>query len=155
MTSVKLAGQLKCSVCAQQPPELPVNSFRYCKGCWAKKRELAEQCRHQLNLRRIHRGVDVERYLIFPRSGLPALGEIIAIREMSELTNLVAVIDPRFDTEAVAYKLNGDNSAPETWADILIDALVEEVIESWGGGKWLLTIYRGDFSDELTYEGEI
>lgn len=50
MTSVTLAGQTRCSVCAQEPAELPVNGSRYCKGCWAKKRELAEECRHQLNL---------------------------------------------------------------------------------------------------------
>ena len=48
---------------------------------------------------------------------------------------------PAFAWDEPAYHLEGDTEV-RTFAEILVDVVVTEVIEPWGGGKWHLEAYH-------------
>lgn len=148
--------QRTCAVCQKDDAVCPVNSEtpQYCKTCWDNRCALARESAEKVALQRSFRGIDVECYLIFPERGKRSHGEVIAIKERPDFTNLVVLLDGEFDWDVNAYQLDRDPN-PETWTDVLTDVLVGSIVESWGGGKWVINLHHMSFAGPETIEGEI
>jgi len=75
-------------------------------------------------------------------------GQLIIIDDGYDLF-LTLVMSPAFAWDEPAYHLEGDTEM-RSFAEILIDVVVTEVIEPWGGGKWHLEAYRAAHPDPRT-----
>ena len=82
-----------------------------------------------------------------------APAEIIVIDDGYDLF-LTLSLYPSFLWDDPAYHLESD---PElrTFAEIMVDVIVTEVIEPWGGGKWHLEVHRSATPDPEEWDGEV
>ena len=67
---------------------------------------------------------------------------------------LTMVLYPSFSWDEEAYHLDGDPEG-RTFAEILVDVALGEVIEPWGGGKWHLEIFRSTQPEPEDWNGEM
>ena len=79
--------------------------------------------------------------------------EIIVVDDGYDLF-LSLVLYPSFAWDEAAYHLEGDPEG-RSFAELLVDVIVAEVIEPWGGGKWHLEIFRSISPEPEDWNGEM
>ena len=137
---------------AEQVSE-PRGEERYCHDCWDKKIAVEEIVAKEFVLKRYIRAQSAEKYLIYHSTLKRPCGQLIVIDDGYDLF-LTLSLYPSFLWDDPAYHLESD---PElrTFAEIMVDVIVTEVIEPWGGGEWHLEVHRSATPDPEEWNGEV
>ncbi len=134
--SRRSVSSVRCALCNAKDVSEPRGEEKYCRDCWDKKIAVEEIVAREFALKRYIRAHSAEKYLIYHSTMKRPCGQLIVVDDGYDLF-LTLVLYPTFGWEEPAYHLEGD---PETRAfhEVLVDVVVAEVIEPWGGGKWHL-----------------
>ncbi|MFO7693892.1 MAG: hypothetical protein R6V57_12460 [Vicinamibacterales bacterium] len=153
MASRKSADRPKCALCGSKDISEPRGDERYCRDCWDKKIAVEEIVAKEFVLKRYIRAQSAEKYLIYHSTLKRPCGQLIVIDDGYDLF-LTLSLYPSFSWDDPAYHLESD---PElrTFAEIMVDVIVTEVIEPWGGGKWHLEVHRSATPDPEEWNGEV
>ena len=149
----KTAERTRCALCSAKDVTEPRGDERYCRDCWEKKIAVEEIVAKEFALKRYIRAQSAEKYLVYHSTLKRPCGQLIVIDDGYDLF-LTLVMSPAFAWDEPAYHLEGDTEM-RSFAEILIDVVVTEVIEPWGGGKWHLETYRAAHPDPEDWTGEI
>ncbi|MEW5983097.1 MAG: hypothetical protein AB1806_12120 [Acidobacteriota bacterium] len=149
----KSADRSKCSLCGARDVSEPRGDERYCRDCWDKKIAVEEIVAKEFVLKRYIRAHSAEKYLVYHSTQKRPCGQAIVIDDGFDLF-LTLILYPSFGWDDQAYHLEGDSEF-RTFAEILVDVVVTEVIEPWGGGKWHLDVYRSANAEPEDWSGEV
>ena len=140
--------QARCALCGAKDVSEPRGDERYCRDCWDKKIAVEEIVAREFALKRYIRAHSAEKYLIYHSTLKRPCGQLIVVDDGYDLF-LTMVLYPSFAWDEEAYHLDGDPEG-RTFAEILVDVALVEVIEPWGGGKWHLEIIRATQAAQST-----
>jgi len=118
----------KCALCAAKDVSEPRGEERYCRDCWEKKIAVEEVVAREFALKRYIRAHSAEKYLIYHSTLKRPCGQIIVVDDGYDLF-LTVILYPSFEWDTPAYHLEGDPEG-RTFAEILVDVVATEVIES-------------------------
>ena len=149
----KAADKPRCSLCGAKEISEPRGDERYCDDCWDKKIAVEEIVAREFVVKRYIRAHSAEKYLIYHSTLKRPCGQLVVIDDGFDLF-LTLVLYPSFQWDDPAYHLDGDTEL-RSFAEILVDVVVSEVIEPWGGGKWHLEVYRSSNPEPEDWNGEI
>jgi hypothetical protein len=146
-------SSVRCALCNAKDVSEPRGEEKYCRDCWDKKIAVEEIVAREFALKRYIRAHSAEKYLIYHSTMKRPCGQLIVVDDGFDLF-LTLVLYPTFGWEEPAYHLEGD---PETRAfhEVLVDVVVAEVIEPWGGGKWHLEIIHATGAEPEEWNGEL
>jgi hypothetical protein len=146
-------SNVRCALCSAKDVSEPRGEEKYCRDCWDKKIAVEEIVAREFALKRYIRAHSAEKYLIYHSTLKRPCGQLIVVDDGYDLF-LTLVLYPTFGWEEPAYHLEGD---PETrsFNEVLVDVVVAEVIEPWGGGKWHLEIIRATQAEPEEWNGEL
>ena len=153
MASRKTADRPRCALCGAKDIAEPRGDERYCRDCWDKKIAVEEIVAKEFALKRYIRAHSAEKYLIYHSTLKRPCGQLIVIDDGYDLF-LTLSLYPSFSWDDPAYHLESDPEV-RTFAEILVDVIVTEVIEPWGGGKWHLEVHRSATPDPEEWNGEV
>jgi hypothetical protein len=151
--SRKSTDQSRCALCGAKEISEPRGEERYCRDCWDKKIAVEEIVSREFVLKRYIRAHSAEKYLIYHSTQKRPCGQIVVVDDGYDLF-LTIVLYPSFGWDDEAYHLEGDPEG-RTFAEILVDVVVGDVIEPWGGGKWHLEIFRSTQPEPEDWNGEM
>ena len=143
----------KCALCNAKEVSEPRGEERYCRDCWEKKIAVEEIVAREFALKRYIRAHSAEKYLIYHSTIKRPCGQIIVVDDGYDLF-LTMVLYPSFGWDEEAYHLEGDPEG-RSFAEILVDVVVGDVIEPWGGGKWHMEIFRSTQPEPEDWNGEM
>ena len=146
-------AQARCALCGAKEISEPKGDERYCRDCWDKKIAVEEIVAAEFALKRYIRAHSAEKYLIYHSTLKRPCGQLIVVDDGYDLF-LTMVLYPSFSWDEEAYHLDGDPEG-RSFAEILVDVVLGEVIEPWGGGKWHLEIFRSTQPDPEDWNGEM
>ena len=149
----KSADVAKCPICGGKDVSEPRGEARYCRACWDKKLAIEEIVAREFTLKRFIRAQNAEKLLLFHSTQRAPVAQIQVIDDGYDLF-MTAVVYPTFGWDDQAYHLDHD---PEfrTFNHILVDILVADIVEPWGGGKWHLEVFRAASPEPEAWNGEI
>ena len=129
----KSVEPVRCALCGTKDVSEPRGDERYCRACWDKKIAVEEIIAREFTLKRYIRAHSAEKYLVFHSTQKRPIGQIQVLDDTYDLF-LTLLLYPSFVWDDQAYHLEKD---PErrTYAEILVDVIVADIIEPWGGGK--------------------
>jgi hypothetical protein len=153
MSSKKTADRPRCALCGSKDVAEPRGDERYCRDCWDKKIAVEEIVAKEFALKRYIRAHSAEKYLIYHSTLKRPCGQLIVIDDGYDLF-LTLSLYPSFAWDDPAYHLESDPEV-RTFAEILVDVVVTEVIEPWGGGKWHMEIFRSLNPEPEDWNGEM
>jgi hypothetical protein len=149
----KSADVAKCPICGGKDVSEPRGEARYCRVCWDKKIAVEEIVAREFTLKRFIRAQNAEKQFLFHSTQRAPIAQIQVIDDGYDLF-MTAVLYPTFGWDDQAYHLDND---PEfrTFNHILVDILVSDIVEPWGGGKWHLEVFRAAGPEPEAWNGEI
>ena len=149
----KSTENVRCALCGAKVVSVPRGDERYCADCWDKKIAVEEIVAKEFAVKRYIRAQSAEKYLVYHSTLKRPCGQLIVIDDGYDLF-LTLVLYPTFLWDDPAYHLEGDPET-RTFSEIVVDAVVSEVIEPWGGGKWHLEVYRSANPEPEDWNGEM
>jgi hypothetical protein len=152
-----------CGLCREGRavvPVLPKGEEKFCSGCWEERSsKVFGEC-SKFRIKRILRTEAAEEYFIFHPDGMPGAGycgKLFAFK-FSDRIQLTAVLLPSVKwARPLPFDPRWAQAAGEidTFLDALINVIVGDVVETWGGGDWLLEVIHAADNDFADYSGEI
>ncbi|MCH7748511.1 MAG: hypothetical protein E2P06_15565 [Acidobacteria bacterium] len=147
------AAQARCALCGAKDVSEPRGDSKYCRGCWDKKIAVEDIVAREFALKRYIRAHSAEKYLVYHSTLKRPCGQLVVVDDGYDLF-LTLVLYPSFAWDEEAYHLEGDPDG-RSFAELLVDVVVAEVIEPWGGGKWHLEIFHSRDAEPEDWNGEM
>ncbi len=151
--SRKSTDQARCALCNAKDVSEPRGDERYCRDCWDKKIAVEEIVSQEFVLKRYIRAHSAEKYLVYHSTQKRPCGQVIVVDDGFDLF-LTMLLYRTFGWDEEAYHLEGDTEG-RTFAEILVDVVVGDIIEPWGGGKWHMEIFRSTQQEPEDWNGEM
>jgi hypothetical protein len=144
---------VRCALCGGKNVSEPRGDERYCRDCWDKKIAVEDIVAREYTLKRYIRAHSAEKYLVYHSTQKRPVGHLLVVDDGYDLF-LTLLLYPSFVWDDEAYHLEND---PEhrSYAEILVDVIVADVIEPWGGGKWHLEVFRSTAAEPDEWNGEM
>lgn len=144
---------MRCALCNAKDVSEPRGDARYCRACWDRKLAIEDVVGREFTLKRYIRAASGEKYLVYHSTQQRPVGQLLVIDDSYDLF-LTLVLFPSFAWDDQAYHLDKD---PEhrSFAELLVDVVVADVIDPWGGGKWHLEMFRSTAPDPEDWNGEV
>ena len=149
----KSADVAKCPICGGKDVSEPRGEARYCRACWDKKIAIEDIVAREFTLKRFIRAQNAEKLLLFHSTQRGPIAHVQVIDDGYDLF-MTAVLSPTFGWDDQAYHLDNDPES-RTFNHILVDILVADIVEPWGGGKWHLDVFRAAGTEPEAWNGEI
>ena len=149
----KSADIVRCALCGAKDVTEPRGDAHYCRNCWDKKVAVEDIVAREFTIKRYIRAQQSEKLLLFHNTQRQPIGQIQVIDDGYDLF-LTMVLHPTFAWDDAAYHLEHDVER-RTFADLVVDMLVAEIIEPWGGGKWHLEVFRSLAAEPEVWNGEV
>ena len=151
--SQKAAEKPRCALCGAKEHLGAPGRRALLPGLLGQEDRRRRDCREGVCAQAVHPGAQRREVLVYHSTLKRPCGQLIVIDDGYDLF-LTLVLYPSFAWDDQAYHLEGD---PElrSFAEILVDVVVTEVIEPWGGGKWHLEVYRTANPEPEDWNGEV
>ena len=151
--SRKSPDVVRCALCGAKDVSEPRGDARYCRDCWDRKLAIEDVVGREFTLKRYIRASSAEKYLVYHSTQQRPVGQLLVIDDGFDLF-LTLVLFPTFAWDDQAYHLDKD---PEhrAFSELLVDVVVADVIDPWGGGKWHLEMFRSSTADPEDWNGEV
>jgi hypothetical protein len=143
----------RCAVCGAKDVSEPRGDARYCQPCWDKKIAIEDIVSREFTLKRYIRAQQAEKLYLYHATRPQPIGQVQVIDDGYDLF-MTLLLYPTFDWDEPAYHLERDVEQ-RTFAQLMVDLLVGEIVEPWGGGKWHLEVFRSAMADPDSWNGEL